>query len=219
MTILIFANGEYETGEWIRPIIDQATYLIAADGGARHLYQLDLAPHIVIGDGDSLTPELKTWLDRESVTFQTYPIDKNETDLELALHYAVQHFDDPIIVLGGMGGRIDQMFANLMLLIHPKLIGPNIIYRTRYQQAQLIYDKTTIWGEKGNIVSLIPLAGHVTVGYTENLKWPLHESVLHLGQTRGISNEMLAEHATIQLHSGFLLCITSSDHDLSGTIF
>ena len=57
MAIFVFANGIIEDVEWIRPYLPQATAIIAADGGTRHLWALDRPPDVVIGDMDSL-PEM-----------------------------------------------------------------------------------------------------------------------------------------------------------------
>jgi thiamine pyrophosphokinase len=59
----------------------------------------------------------------------------------------------------------------------------------------------------GDSVSLLPW-GNVVIGITTGgLRWPLIGETLYPHKTRGISNEMLGELATIKFDSGLLLCI------------
>ena len=207
MTVLIFANGVIEDVQWIRPYLQNATAVIAADGGSTHLHRLNQPPTLIIGDQDSLTPEVQGWLDEHDAHFITYPAAKDETDLELALLYAVDHFVDELLLFGTLGGRLDQMLANILLLTHPKLNGRSVKLVTVNETAWLVTDQTTIVGNIGETVSLIPLGGDVHMKRTNGLEWPLNNEILSFGLARGISNVLHQPTATIELHSGTLLCI------------
>lgn len=207
MTVLIFANGIIEDVQWVRPYLQNATAIIAADGGTHHLHKLNHPPNLVIGDQDSLTPDLQTWLDEHNVHFITYPPAKDETDLELALLYAVEHYADELLLFGTLGGRLDQMLANILLLTHPQLNGRSIKLITANETAWLVTEKTTIHGEIGDTISLIPLGGNTHIKNTSGLKWPLHNDILSFGLARGISNVLLKETAFVEIQSGTLLCI------------
>lgn len=207
MTVLIFANGIIEDVEWVRPYLADATAVIAADGGTKHLYSLNYAPDIIIGDQDSLTETHRQWLEQSGIQFTTYPTAKDETDLELALLYAVEKFDDEILLFGTLGGRLDHMLANILLLTHPRLNGRSIKLLTANETAWIVSDKTTVHGTVGDTVSLIPLGGDVHIKATTGLQWPLNNDVLAFGLARGISNLLIHPTATLELHSGTLLCI------------
>jgi thiamine pyrophosphokinase len=64
-------------------------------------------------------------------------------------------------------------------------------------------------GNPGDIVSLIPWGAEVTGISTSGLRWPLREETLHPHKTRGLSNVLLGEEATISLKSGLLLIVQS----------
>ena len=210
MSVLVFANGDIEGGlDWQRPLLINPTAIIAADGGSRHLHALNQQPDMVIGDMDSLSDEVRDWLDDAVVTI-TYPTAKDETDLELALLYAADHYSDDILLIGAFGGRLDQMLANILLLAHPRLQKRRVELVSQYQRAWLVADKTEISGNVGDTISLIPLGGDVRVATTTGLAWPLSDEVLAFGPARGISNTLTAVDATVELASGQLLCVHTS---------
>ncbi|MCO5187813.1 MAG: thiamine diphosphokinase [Anaerolineae bacterium] len=207
MAVLVFANGQIDDVNWIRPYLDDVTAIIAADGGTSHLYRLDIRPNLVIGDLDSLDDVTQDWLTKEAVLLQQYPTAKDETDLELALLAAVRDYDAPLRIFGALGGRLDQQMANILLMAHPQLHGRDVRLVEQFQQAWLVTDTTTVDGEVGDTVSLIPLAGDVRVAETTGLSWELRDSVLAFGPARGVSNRLSAETATIILDSGMALCV------------
>ncbi len=210
--IPVFANGNLEgDGEWIRPFLAQSTAIIAADGGSRHLHALNHPPDIIIGDMDSLPAAVRRWLTAVGTQFITHPPAKNETDLELALRYAVEKYDADILLFTALGGRLDQMLANIHLLAHPafagrvRLISPH--QQTWVMAAPLTKTAFMINGRVGDTLSLIPLHDAVKVNSTAGLQYPLHEEFLYFDQSRGISNVLTAETAVVTIEKGSLLCV------------
>lgn len=212
MTVVIIANGDMGDPEWIRPLLATATLIIAADGGSRYLHQLKHPPHLVVGDNDSLTPALHDWLTNAGAAFRTYPKAKDETDLELALLVAAAETDADIVILGATGGRLDQTLGNVLLLAHPALYGRSVQLQTRYQRIWLAQSRIEVHGEVGDTVSLIPLGGDVEIAQTTGLKWSLAQETLAFGPARGISNEITAVPATVDIAAGQLLCIHTTQH-------
>jgi thiamine pyrophosphokinase len=206
--VLIFANGVIEESAWIEPYFDGAAAVIAANGGMRYLQALGRRPDIVVGDLDSLPEGSEEALQAVGVEIVRHPAAKDETDLELALLLAGQRFPRAaILIFGGIGGRLDQTLANILLLAHPELINRSVRFVERRESAWLVTSETEIHGRPGDTVSLIPLAGPARVVETTGLAWPLHHETLEFGPARGISNEMSAGRATVQLASGLVLCV------------
>ena len=206
MTVFVFANGDIERTEWIRPLLPQAAFIIAADGGTRHLFALQMPADLVIGDMDSISPEVMAWLQSTPAHLITHPTAKDETDLELALLHALS-FDAPIWIFGALGGRLDQTLANILLLAHPALRGRTLRLMNEYERAWLVERHTLVHGRSGDLVSLIPLDGDVTIQATAGLAWPLRDEVLAFGPARGVSNVMTADTAEVWLAAGRLLCV------------
>lgn len=207
MTILVFANGIITDVDWIRPLLAHSPTIIAADGGFKHVRRLDLLPQVVIGDMDSLAPFSDDDPDLKEIEFIKFSTDKDETDLEIALQYAASIYAGDIQVIGALGGRLDQTMANILSLAHPRLRSRHIEILGEHQRAWLCLDETIIKGQPGDLVSLIPLNGNVRFLSTEGLKWPLINETLLFGHTRGISNELIAQEAMINILDGDLLCV------------
>ena len=60
-------------------------WLIAADGGLNVMKSIGLLPHLLIGDLDSVSLSDVGELQAAGVEIRQYPVEKDETDLELAL--------------------------------------------------------------------------------------------------------------------------------------
>jgi thiamine pyrophosphokinase len=204
---LIFVNGEIQNIEALRNLIQPEDILIAADGGLRHLLDIDLTPHILIGDLDSIDLSLLPDLQKKGVEVLRFPVEKDETDLELAIQTAVKRGCKSIILVGALGGRLDQTLGNIFLLTNSGWTDLDISMDDGIEQVFLIRAEINIDGQPGDIVSLLPLNGSALGVCTENLKYPLNNETLDSDRTRGISNEMLREIARVTIRSGLLLCI------------
>jgi len=182
--------------------------VIAADGGARHCQDLGLIPSVVIGDFDSLTAEELDQLERDGAQVVRYPGRKDFTDLELALQHAVSLGAGEILVFGALGARWDQTLANLLLPAAPGLENVSIRLLDGLQEIALLRsgETHTLTGQPGDTVSLVPLGGHAHGITTEGLEYPLVDGTLYFGATRGISNVLLGERASVRLKDGLLLC-------------
>jgi thiamine pyrophosphokinase len=204
---VIFANGELADGEAVRDWLRPDDYLIAADGGLRHLQSLGLRPHRVIGDLDSLTPEETAALQESGVQIERHPAEKDETDLELAIRYALGQGFNQMRVVAALGGRLDQTLANLALLEMPGLEGVDIRLDDGREEILIIRDQAVVEGQPGDTVSLLAMNECTKGIVTSGLKYALNHETLCPNRTRGISNEMTGERAEIRLLTGRLLCM------------
>ncbi len=206
MRAIIFANGKLENPAAARALIRPDDTIIAADGGAAHCHALGILPSIIIGDLDSLSAEeVEAWQQKGVEIIQHDPR-KDETDLELALLLAQGLAREEALVFGALGGRWDQTIANLLLPAYSRLEDIDITYWHAGTWFYLVRSECTIHARAGQTVSLIPLGGDAVGVTTEGLEWPLEAETLQFGATRGVSNLMLGETATIHLQSGLLLC-------------
>lgn len=205
--IWIFVNGILPDPELLRALLHPQDRLFAADGGQRYLAQLGLRPERVIGDLDSLTAAEVAGLEQEGVILEHYPVDKDETDLELALRRALQCNGFEIRIAGALGGRLDQTLGNLFLLAKPELAGRDVRLEDGIEEVFLIRTRSLVKGCPGDLVSLLPLGGVATGVSTQGLKYPLYGETLYPEATRGISNVLLNTVAEVSLEQGMLICI------------
>ena len=116
MKCVIIANGDLEYTNDIIGVIKDAQLIISADGGARHLRILNILPHVMIGDFDSIHPEDKQFFKEKQVKTLTFPPRKDHTDSELCVSWALENNATQITLLGVTGTRLDHTLANIFLL-------------------------------------------------------------------------------------------------------
>ena len=131
-------------------IIREGDLIIAADGGYDHAVNAKIAPHLFIGDMDSLTSALP-----ENLEKKTFPERKDYTDMQLSYMEGKERGYTNFEIYGGTGGRSDHTFANIALLLKMaddgcscKMISEKEIY-TVIKNGSL-----TVNGEAGNYISV-----------------------------------------------------------------
>jgi len=211
MRAVIFVNGEVRDypalARWLRP----GDHLIGADGGTRHILALDLVPDAVVGDLDSLEPQTVAALIAQGIDVERYPVAKDQTDLELAIERGLRAGASEILLLGALGGRLDQTLANLLILAQRNWPIPLRLAEGN-QLAQVLRsgETLTLSAAPGSTVSAIPLSAEVTGITYDGLEYPLQDATLAIGSTRGVSNVVASSPATVTIKEGVLLvvCVT-----------
>lgn len=202
---VLFANGELPSPDYARSLLSDGDFLIAVNGGTRMAWELQVIPHLLIGDSDSLPDHLQQWLTTHQVPRQQFPRDKNATDFELGVDHAISAGAGAILCIGLTGHRIDHTVANLSALTLAHEAGLHVEAVSGEEHIYLVSDELLLEGEAGQTVSLLPWGGEAKGVETEGMHWELNRETLHWGHTRGVSNEMERAHARIRLESGLLL--------------
>lgn len=208
MKTVIVANGELQESNRLREIWRTADLRIAADGGALNARkQLALAPHVLIGDLDSLDDATRLWCEFARVETIQQPRAKDATDLELAIDLAIARGATNLTLLGAFGGRFDQSMANTLLLVKPTIAKIPARIAGADFDAWLAIERASIAGNIGETVSLIPLTAQVENIETSGLQFPLRNETLFFGSSRGISNVLTTARAEISFTRGMLLIV------------
>ena len=204
---VIFANGLLPDLAAARAQLRPEDTLVAADGGLHHIQALGLQPVVLIGDLDSVSAADLQDLEGAHIAILRYPREKNETDLELALDWSARQGFRSILIVGALGGRLDQTLGNLFLLAWTRLAGIDVRLDDGLEEVFAITASAVLHGSPGETVSLLPLQGPARGITTTGLRYPLRGETLWPERTRGISNELLEEQASISIEQGILLCI------------
>jgi len=207
MRAVIFANGLIRKIHLINELVEEDDFIISADGGLRYIRSLNLKPNLVVGDLDSIGNDDIKFLNSKNIEILKFPNEKDQTDLEIAIRESVNRNYRRILIIGALGGRIDQTLANLGLITSFSNNNVQIEFDDGQERIMLIQDRLLLSGKKRDTVSLIPLCLPVKGITTHGLKYSLNDESLFPYQTRGISNEMLGDSAKIEITSGTMLCI------------
>jgi len=205
---LILVNGELYKPHVLRRRIGAEAFdlVLGADGGARNAHTLNVTLDAIIGDLDSVSDLEQQGISNTQVV--SYPAEKDETDLELALLYAKEQGADQMVMVGAMGGRMEMTISNILLIARASLSSCRIEMWHGEQTGWVIRPPgEDISGHPGDMVSLIPLGGDVSGITTKGLKYSLKNEELTFGTARGISNLLEKPSAHVKLSKGFLLAI------------
>lgn len=209
---LLIANGEMNDPMFFKKLLMRERYdrVVCADGGANKAFAVGIVPDIVVGDLDSIAPEVQLEYERMNVMFQTHPPAKNETDLELALRLLMEEGCKRIDLIGALGGRIDHELGNIFLLVELARKGVAGRILDEKQTLQVLLHSKHLQVEKGSLISLIPMSPQVTEITLDGLEYPLCGETLTMGFARGISNVALSNSISIAFEKGILLVVEIS---------
>ncbi|HON59466.1 MAG TPA: thiamine diphosphokinase [Smithella sp.] len=182
--------------------------IICCDGATRHLLHSGIQPDVIIGDMDSIAGSQLESYRAQGVQIIQYTAEKDFTDTELALDYAMDLKPDIIFIWGAWGGRIDHTLANVFLLSKAQARGIKTYLTDKYCEVFLLDDEAVFKNDQEKTVSLLALTPEVTGVTLTGFLYPLRDGTLRLGESRGMSNIITAPTATISRKSGKLLVIT-----------
>ncbi len=201
----IYAAGNYSVEDiklYKRIKAKDGDLVICADGGYDALVYTGIVPDVIIGDFDSL----KTSVPKEIETVK-YPADKDKTDLEICIDYALKSQCDTIFILGALGGRIDHIIGVFGALKYTLEHGADAMVLTAKSRVYLVDKEIEIAREKFDCISLIPCSDKVTGVSTLGLKYELNNRTLYKSSSLGISNEFFNNTAKIKVEEGLLYVI------------
>lgn len=205
----IIGNRRLRPSPALRRLLRRADLVICADGGVRAARSLGIVPQVVVGDLDSAGAGSLAWARGRRARLIAHPREKDKTDAQLAVEYALRSGAREIDLLGVLGGRLDHTLANIGLLVYAAGWGCRARILHERTELFLAAARTTIRGRAGDLVSLIPLSATATGVTTRGLKYPLHNDRLRMDATRGISNEMSGPAAVVKVGRGWLLVVVT----------
>lgn len=208
MKALVVSNGDLKNID-IDNYFQSADIVICADGGAKHLFNKNLAPDIVVGDLDSLDLDIIKSFQSLGVELQKHPTHKDKSDTELAIEYAIEKGANDIVLLGATGTRLDHSMANIMMLY--KLVNKNInvVIIDSHNEVFITKSQLRLNKKEGYFISIIPLIdSKITL---KGFEYDTYCVNFNLGSTLGISNIIKDEEGIVKIEDGICLVIRSKD--------
>lgn len=208
-----FALSFLLSGQWDK--------IIAVDGGLHVLYECKVMPTDIVGDFDTVDPELlMQYKGQEGIRIRRFQPQKDDTDSEIAVRMAIEYGSSQIDIIGGTGNRLDHTIGNIRLLGQIYQANENPCRREgflydRNNRVRLVGEECIIQKEEayGKYISLFPFTQTVTGITLEGFQYPLKDATMDLftTPTLGISNEIIAKEGKISCGEGILLVIESID--------
>jgi len=215
MIINIVAGGPEDLlPDFTEYIVNDAIW-VGVDRGVYHLLKRNISPSIAFGDFDSVSSDELIYIEDRVTELKKYKPEKDETDMELALNWALNQHPSTIRLFGATGGRLDHLFANVHLLLTP--------FQEKNEVDICIIDRNNIVFIRGagsykiekmdskKYISFVPVTLNIRNLTLEGFKFPLKNRHISIGSTLCISNELIDDYGTFSFSEGILIVIRSHD--------
>lgn len=187
-------------------------YIIGVDRGAFRLAKLGIPFHMAVGDFDSIDRYQFEMLKLNCAEIVTFDAIKNETDTELAIRKAIEIGAKNIYLIGVTGHRLDHFLGTLNLFARTQEQGVQLFIYDTYNRIYMIEPgETKLKKSIYPYISFFAYQGIVSGLTLTGFKYPLTDYELKNRDSLTISNEIVADEATVKFTSGRLLVIESID--------
>ena len=193
---------------FVRQALEQADYIICADGGWDRIRLAGVCPHLIVGDFDSACKAVPK--ETEVISLPTH---KDDTDLLAAVKEGLKRGYTDFMILGALGGRLDHTYGNLCVLQYILRRGGTAVLQDRDTQVYLLNAGYTavLKGVQHSTVSVFPFGCACCTLTYEGLEYPLEKGTLVSYAPVGVSNVAVRDTVVIHCHEGtavvMVLCL------------
>ena len=205
--VIITAFVEGSVPELLPP--DRSSYfLMCADGGYKKAFDAGVEPDLIIGDFDSYKGELPPEIESRRL-----PVEKDDTDTRMCVRIAAERGHKHILIIGGLGGRLDHTFANIQTAAGALNSGVHITFRDKGNEFTVIRNSSAAVKKREHchigIFSLSEISRGVSYS---GLYYDLSDYTMTSSYPIGVSNEFTADEAVISVKDGTLLIVLAEEH-------
>ncbi len=203
-TCVVVGASPAASSIFMKPILKQADYIICADGGWNHVHQTGICPDLIVGDFDSVLDVVP----KETETI-TLPVNKDDTDILVAVKEGFRRGFSHFVLLGALGGRLDHTYGNLCVLQYILRNGGSGMLQDKNTQVYLLLegDDTILTNVQGNTISVFPFGCDSCTLTYNGLKYPLERGTLVSHMPTGVSNVAQLDRVHITCHTGIAVVI------------
>lgn len=211
MRAFIFTGGRI-CPEFIHERPSGDDLAVAADGGYKNAELLGVSVSYLIGDFDSFEGGEPEATVPRSTEIIRVPAEKDATDTQLAVTLALEKGADEILLIGGLGGRLDHTLSSLSIL---ESLDKNHVHAVMTDgQNRVRFIRSTsylIARSEYRYLSLIAVDETVKGVSIEGCKYPLKNARLERGFQYAVSNELTGNCALVSVKKGGIYIIESRD--------
>jgi thiamine pyrophosphokinase len=211
MTALIICGGTLEDYSHFEKVFSEDMFVICADSGANHLRRMNIVPDVLLGDFDSIRSQDFEYFKSIGTNIIKFPVEKDKTDSEIAVDFALQNGFRDLVILAATGSRLDHTLSNVFLLKKIMDRGATGRICNENNVIYLIKDSIKLKREEKCKITLLSLTEKVTGVTTKGLYYNLQDAVIEMGSSFGVSNEFVEDYAEVFIRNGNLLVIKSKD--------
>lgn len=180
---------------------------IAADAGYRDAQELGERVNILIGDFDSLGT-----IPEGDMEVLQVPAEKDLTDTQIAVETALARGADEIILIGGLGSRMDHSLSTLAILEDLRERHVHAHINNGYNRVHYLNASSTLILRSGfRYLSVLAIDEKIKGLSIDGCKYPLKRATLNRRLQYAISNEITGNCAMISLRRGRIFVIESRD--------
>ncbi|KAF2955406.1 thiamine diphosphokinase [Marinitoga sp. 38H-ov] len=203
MKAFIVSGGKPKSSlKFYKNIINESDILIAVDKGIELYKKIDIEPDYLIGDLDSASQESIEWAESNDVEIIKYRPEKDFTDIDLAIDFAIEKNSDNIIISGFLGDRLDHIFGAILLL---KKYNKLITFKEEFLEISKVPKNFEMNVKTGETWSIFSLTEKTEGIYLNGFKYSLKNGTLFFNNPIGISNETVNKTIEISYEKGCLV--------------
>ncbi len=196
----IVGAGEFNN-TYLRP--NAQDYVIAADAGYLFLQRSEIAPHLIVGDFDSMDGNIP-----DKVKVVRLPQEKDDTDMLAAIRIGMEKGYKEFVLLGGTGGRIDHTIANIQCLTYlSKRNCTGHLYAPEYEMRVVTNGSIVFPPYERGLIAVFSMGDLASGVFLRGLKYPLTDAAISNDFPIGVSNEFIGKASCIEVKNGSLLVI------------
>jgi thiamine pyrophosphokinase len=198
--IVILANGLFPRAPQGLDALKAADQLICCDGAANKLVSFGMSPHVIIGDLDSVSNEIR----EQYASLLIHSDDQSSNDLTKAVHYCIEKGYPSLSILGATGLREDHTLGNISLMLE---YFPRIEVRiiSDFGIFFLVQSGEEVQSFAGEKISFFSIDNSICVT-SKGLKYPLNDLQLSNWYTATL-NEASADSFSLHYKSDWPLIV------------
>ena len=190
--------------------------VIGVDSGLNFLYRNQVVPTHIVGDFDSVSPEvIAHYKSLDDITIREFNPVKDATDTEIAVCLAAELGVKELFLLGATGTRLDHVMANVQMLKIALEQGIKAYILDECNRISVWEKQIHLCKEEsfGTYFSLFPLGGDVEDVSIEGAKYPLEHYRMSPFESRCVSNEYQGEEVKITFPKGYVILMETKDKE------